>query len=750
LADRNALQQEIAVEQRHVDLVYARLAQLRHTAVQAEREGYQMARVGTVGSLVERDAMVFHAARRRHALDSEHEGLVFGRIDLRGGETYHVGRLGVRDGEARPLVIDWRAPAAAAFYQATPTDPRGVVRRRSIQSSGERVTGVSDDLLDPASAPPDMRIVGEGELLATLARATGRGMRDIVATIQREQDEAIRSPAGGVTMVSGGPGTGKTAVALHRAAYLLYADRNRFAGGGILVVGPSGVFVEYIAAVLPSLGEDAATLHSLGSLVEDVEANRVDPPELASVKGSLRMRRVLERASHDAVPGGPTELRLLYLGDLLRVSQSTLDDIRRAALPRGARRNEVRRAGIDGLFDALWTQAEPLVTRYGRSREDFEDEMSEREEFRAFLRAWWPMLRPMDVLGWLADPARLRAYGSGMLSTSEVNALVSSYTLVPEKGPTVADVALLDELDELLGVPPQAARKKRESFHVMDGVYEVTTFADRQRAARAGAATRPADYRDYAHVVVDESQDVSPMQWRMLGRRGRYASWTVVGDPAQTAWTGDPAELSRARDAALGLPSEQPARPRRSRSSSRAGRSHAAPAHPTGRRRYEHSLTTNYRNSAEIFALAADVIRQVAPDLALPTAVRSTGIAPSHRTVTAQALPGTARDEAAALLNEVEGTVGVITPVPRRDEVAGWVAGLSPDRLQVVSSLEAKGMEYDGVLLVEPAEIRADSAAGVRTLYVALSRATQRLTTVGTTDSWLPGVASHTEQLRLL
>jgi DNA helicase IV len=746
LADRTALQLEIAVEQRHVDRVYARLAQLRHTAVQAEREGYQLSRVGTVGSLVERDAMVFHAARRRHALDSEHEGLVFGRLDLRGGETYHVGRLGVRDADARPLVIDWRAPAAAAFYQATPTDPRGVVRRRSIQSSGEQVTGVSDDLLDPGSAPTDMRVVGEGELLATLARATGRGMRDIVATIQREQDEAIRSPATGVTMVSGGPGTGKTAVALHRAAYLLYADRNRFAGGGILVVGPSGVFVEYIAAVLPSLGEDAATLHSLGSLVEGVEARRVDPAELASIKGSLRMRRVLERASHDAVPGAPTELRLLYQGDLLRIQQSTLDEIRRAALPRGAHRNEVRRAGIDGLFDALWTQAEPVVTRYGRSREDFEDEISEREEFRTFLRAWWPMLRPMDVLRWLADPARLRAYGSGMLSTSEANALVSSYTSVGEKGLTVADVALLDELDELLGVPPQAARRKRESFHVMDGVYEVTTFADRQRAARA-AAIRPADYRDYAHVVVDESQDVSPMQWRMLGRRGKYASWTVVGDPAQTAWTGDPAELSRARDAALGLPSEQPARPRRTRSS-HAGRPRTAPAHPTGRRRYEHSLTTNYRNSAEIFELAAEVIRQVSPDLPLPTAVRSTGIAPRHRTVTARALPGAACDEASALLDEVAGTVGVITPVQRRDEVATWLAGLNQDRLQVVTSLEAKGMEYDGVLLVEPAEIRADSAAGVRTLYVALSRATQRLTTVGTDDSWRPG--ARDEQLRLL
>jgi hypothetical protein len=705
LADVTALQEEIAVEQRHVDRVYARLSQLRRTALQAEREGYQHARVGTVGALVERDALVFQAARRRYLLDSEHEGLVFGRLDLRGGEVYHVGRLGVRDSDAQPLVIDWRAPAAAAFYQATATDPRGVVRRRSIQSTGEKVTGVSDDLLDPGAAPPEMRVVGDGALLASLSRATGRGMRDIVATIQREQDQAIRSPSSGVTMVYGGPGTGKTAVALHRAAYLLYADRGRFAAGGILVVGPSPVFVNYISQVLPSLGEEAATLHSLGSLVEGVRASRVDPPEAAAVKGSLRMRRVLERAVRDGVPGAPRELRLLYRGELLRLDSARLEAIRRAALHRGARRNEVRRAGIDGLFDALWTQAEQATLRAGRTRADFEDEISDRTEFRAFLRAWWPMLRPVDVLRWLADPARLREYTSGLLSRAEVARLDFAGP------PTVADVALLDELDELLGVPPQQARRRRESFQVADGVYEVTTFADRQQAVRQlrAGGQRPEDYRDYAHVVVDEAQDVSPMQWRMLGRRGRYASWTVVGDPAQSAWTGDPAELARARDAALGLSS-------------------TPPPHPRTRRRYQHKLTTNYRNSAEIFARAAEVIREVSPGIELPTAVRTTGIPPVEREVPAGGLPAAVRAAVEELLDQVEGTVGVITPVGRRDEVARWVDQLEPARLQVVGSLEAKGMEYDGVVLVEPAEIRAGTEAGVRTLYVALSRATQRLT----------------------
>ncbi|GIJ21170.1 HelD family protein [Micromonospora lutea] len=699
--DQSTLDQEIAAEQRHLDRVYARLAELRRSAVRAERDGYRLARVGNFGALVERDAMVFHAAQRRHLLDAEYEGLVFGRLDLRDGQTLYVGRLGIRDEDANTLVVDWRAPAAAAFYQATPAEPLGVVRRRTIQSSGERVVRIEDDLLDPDAAPPDMPVVGDGALLATLSRTTGRGMRDIVATIQREQDEAIRSPSSGVTLVSGGPGTGKTAVALHRAAYLLYADRSRYAGGGILVIGPSSVFVEYIASVLPSLGEDTATLHSLGSLFPGVVATRTDPPEVAAVKGSLRMRRVLERAARDSVPDSPTELRLLYRGTLLRLERAELDAIRNRALPRGARRNEVRRAGFDGVLAALWSQVRRLGITGLPEQRVFEDELIDRTDFRDFLKAWWPRLHPRHVLAWLADPQRLRRYGGGILSGAEIRLLGTAYQGLATEGLSVADVALLDELDALLGKPMRPARRKRDPFQLAGGVRELSTFGERQRAARQAARERPEDYRDYAHLVVDESQDVSPMQWRMVGRRGRLASWTVVGDPAQTAWTGDPEELARARDQALGR-----------------------------RRRHRFTLTTNYRNSAEIFAVAAAEIRRAYPDLALPTAVRSTGIDPVQLVVPMSELETTVVTAASALLGEVEGTVGVITPVPRRDQVAAWLGAVGGERLQVVTSLEAKGMEYDGVVLVAPSEIRAEPGSGVRTLYVALSRATQRLTTL--------------------
>ncbi|GIF26250.1 DNA helicase IV [Actinoplanes tereljensis] len=711
MSDPTVLQQEIALEQKHVDRVYARLVDLRRDASRAEKEGYQLSRVGTFGALVERDAMVFHAARRRHALDTEYEGLVFGRLDLATGATHYVGRMGIRDENSAPLVVDWRAPAAAAFYRATAAEPLGVVRRRMIQSARERVTGIEDDLLDPEAAPDDMRVVGDGALLASLSKATGHGMRDIVATIQREQDEAIRSPAGGVTIVTGGPGTGKTAVALHRAAYLLYSDRSRFAGGGILVVGPSGVFVEYIATVLPSLGEDTATLRSLGSLVPAYDTTRVDSGPVAAIKGSLRIRRVLERASHDAVPGAPTELRLLYRGTLLRLGANELEQIRRKALPRGARRNEVRSHGFDRLFDALWAQARQSKPAGLPEKREFEAELADRNDFREFLKAWWPRFTPLRVLRWLADPARLRNYANGLLSREEIGLLEGSFALLDEQGPTIADVALLDELDELMGRPRKPQQKSKNPFHVRDGVQEVSTFSDRQAAARSQNVQRDEDYRDYAHVVVDEAQDVTPMQWRMIGRRGQYASWTIVGDPAQTAWSGDLEELDRARERALG-----------------------------SRRRNTYALTTNYRNSSEIFEVAARVIRTIMPDLPLPSAVRSTGVEPVDLVATAAGLPGLVRELAEKQLTDVDGTIGVITPVPRQEEIAGWLTGL-PERVQVVTALEAKGMEYDAVVLVEPAALTKD-AAGIRTLYVALSRATQRLTTVGTDANWMPATGS--------
>src|SRR5262249_710980 len=389
-----------------------------------------------------RAARGFSPARRRRMLDAEHEGLVFGRLDMHGPETRYIGRLGLRDDQARALVIDWRAPAAAPFYRATAADPMKVIRRRTIASSGERVTSIEDDLLDPDAAPAEMHVIGDGALVASLARTTGTGMRDIVATIQREQDEAIRSPASGVTFVRGGPGTGKTAVALHRAAYLLYSDRQRFAGGGVLVVGPSPVFVNYISRVLPSLGEDEVALASLGSMAPGFHATRHDDDAAATVKGSARMSRLLRRATRDNPPGAPTELRLLYRGTLLRLDSAALNRLRDAVVGLGSPRNAGRRKAAGRVPDGLWRQASEVPgPGWQMAREEFASDIAERREFIAFMRGWWPVLRPVDVLAWLADGQRLRRYAHGLLDRRETELLGRS---VPPPGATGRDVSVED------------------------------------------------------------------------------------------------------------------------------------------------------------------------------------------------------------------------------------------------------------------------------------------------------------------
>lgn len=734
-------QREIAAEQRHVDRVYARLETLRAETERIHREGYRLARARTPGSLVERDAMVHHAARRLRELDAEYEGLVFGRLDLSGGEVRHIGRLGLRDAEYEPLVIDWRAPGAAAFYQATAQEPMGVVRRRVIRCSGPTVLDIEDDLLDVDADAVAVTVVGDGALIGALARARGPRMRDIVATIQREQDVAIRAPAAGVTLIEGGPGTGKTAVALHRAAHLLYRDRRRYEGAGVLLVGPSPVFMSYVERVLPSLGEETVELRALGELVDGLRSDRFDPPALAALKGSARMRRFLRRAVRDAPPGSPTQLRLVYGGEVLRLREPTLARLRTDLHARlhqpNAGPTEVRRT----LVDALW-QARPEDATWSARR--FAEEVTDRTEFERFARAWWPVLAPAEVLGWLGDAGRVRRAGRDWLSDAESEALAASWAGAPSDL-SVADVALVDELRTLLGEAPKPPTRRRRDLGIDfagDSLRELSTVADRHFAARE-RAPRPDNYDGYAHVLVDEAQDISPMQWRMLGRRGQYASWTIVGDAAQSAWP-DRAGAERARSEAL-----------------------------RGKEIHRFHLGTNYRNSAEIFEFAASVVRRAVPDADLPDAVRRTGSVPQHRIVA----PARLRDEVGASVAEVlaavDGTVGVIAAAARRDEVASWLngaagaAGRGADgrgadgrgraargaarvgvdgRVQVVDAMRAKGLEYDAVVVVAPDEIAAEapagSGSGVRVLYVALTRATHRLITIGTSGSWLPDGAT--------
>ncbi|MQW76927.1 AAA family ATPase [Nocardioides sp. dk4132] len=721
------VEQELQGEQEFVDRVYRQLADSAEAAKQLAREGHDRGKIGHEGGLVERDAMVFQAAKRLAQLDAAHEGLVFGRLDLRperDAAPRYIGRVGLRDEHRDSLLIDWRAPAAAVFYQATAATPHDVVRRRVLRCVGPKVVSVEDELLDD-SVETDLPIVGEGALMAQLSRARDRSMHSIVATIQAEQDKAIRAPGKGVVSISGGPGTGKTVVALHRAAYLLYSDRRRYESGGVLVVGPSGVFMRYIERVLPSLGETAVALRSLGEVVDGVRATRHDEPAVADVKGAARMAEVLRRLARQQAPGSPGHFKIFYRDDTLVLDRGVLGRVRRQLMSQGPRNKQLPRVA-HALLDALWRQVRGERGRE-RGRESFNEDMLSDDRFVDFAAAWWPPLDARSVLGWLRDPEVLARVSDGLLSEEDQRLLLKSWTGDP-RDLSVEDVALLDELRYALGdVPAKADDARDDPMALITGgvdMQELFTAADREYAP-TGRAWAPPTHRieddPYAHVLIDEAQDLTPMQWRMVGRRGRTASWTIVGDPAQSSWPV-PKEANDARAEAL-----------------------------AGKFVHEFHLSTNYRNSAEIYAHAAAYAERVGLDADLPTAVRSTGVEP-RIVEDVDDLEAAVRAEVDAIAGQVAGTVGIVVPAARRAEVNSWLAAwperaedapgaraaagdatVTPsgeDRVVVLTGLDTKGLEFDGIVIVRPQEIEDESVTGRATLYVVLTRATQLLTTV--------------------
>jgi DNA helicase IV len=718
-ASSSTLEHELAVEQAHVDLVYRHLDRAAKSARKVAREGqrrytsdrqtWMREEDGT--ALFERDAFAFQAARRLAILDAEHEGLVFGRLDSTEGDTNYIGRIGVRDEEYEPLVIDWRARAAEPFYRATATDPMGVARRRVLRCRNDKVVGIEDDLLD-ASSRNDLVVVGEGALMAALKRARGHRMRDIVATIQAEQDEAIRAEHDGVTVIAGGPGTGKTVVALHRAAYLLYSNRRRYERGGILVVGPSALFMNYIERVLPSLGEDSVTLRAIGQVAVDTlgfGSDVLDPADAAIVKGSPRMLRVLRRLVNLPLVEGAAQLRVTVKGEVLTLDAPTLTQIRREVLGR-FKVNAGRDAAETAVLDALY---ERLPDELGLDLEAMTELVSTSAAYRMFWQAWWPVLEPTRVLRRLAEERVVAQVADGLLDESEQAALTASLT---GEGWTVADIALLDELVTMVGVPAPDEADEPIMF-LADGteVSEVVTTADRLATVREhDPDDDPQD--TFAHLLVDEAQDLSPMQWRMLRRRGAHASWTIVGDPAQSSWP-DPAEAQRAMDEIAGS---------------------------SPHRRFR--LSTNYRSPAEVFDLAAAVVRRAYPEADLPEAVRRTGVDPEVVELTEPALTDWLDDRIATLAEQVEGTIGVIVPPSRLAALATALPGRpgvtsAGDRLTVIEPLAAKGLEYDAVVVISPDEVITESPGGERVLYVALTRPTQRLVVADLgTSRWREGL----------
>ena len=555
--------------------------------------------------------------------------------------------------------------------------------------------------------------------MAALSRARGRTMRDIVATIQAEQDEAIRAPYQGVTVIAGGPGTGKTVVALHRAAYLLYTNRARLEKGGVLVVGPSNVFMNYIERVLPSLGEDSVTLKAIGGVAGDVlglTSERVDGAAAATVKGSLTMLTVLRRLVRSPLVDHPDALRVRVTvkGEVLGLGESELGRIRDQVLSH-TKLNRGRKQATDLVVQALVRKFPDDVPI---EPAELEGRVRDHPSLAMFMNAWWPTLTATRVLARLADPAVVSAVAPE-LSAAQQEALTRSYAWLaadddePEivRGWSVADIALLDELIDVLGAAPEDPEPEVDVFIEGGDVPEVLSTADLLRHERV---VDPDDdpQTTYAHILVDEGQDVTPMQWRMLRRRGPQSSWTIVGDPAQSSYPHQD-ETARAMADLVG------------RGPSRT-----------------FTLSTNYRSPSEVFELASKVIMKVFPDADLPKAVRSTGVEPLLARTTRAGLHDELRDQLVELAGQVSGTIGVICPPSLIQDVVRHVMQdvrlrEFENRLIVVTALQAKGLEYDGVVVVSPDGIVAEAPGAERVLYVALTRATQRMVTLDVdTSNW--------------
>ncbi|GAA1354426.1 HelD family protein [Saccharothrix algeriensis] len=720
---------DIESEQEYVSMLYGRLDDLREQSSK-RLAGALRETGGTHQMRSERDTSVAMYSDQLAQYSAVENGLCFGRLDFHADDRCYIGRIGLFDEEKEyePLLMDWRAPAARPFYLATAAAPDGVRRRRHLRTKQRKVVGLDDEVLDIGSVDPSRPsegLTGEATLLAAVNASRTGQMGDIVATIQAEQDRIIRTELNGVVVVQGGPGTGKTAVALHRAAYLLYTHRRQLAKRGVLVVGPNPTFLRYIGQVLPSLGETGVLLSTVGELFPGLTAVGREPAATAALKGRIAMAEVVAHAVKDRQEA-PALVEVPFEQDVLRLDRRTITAARGRARRTRRPHNEARRTFQREVIAALAAQAVARLGRHLLDQADVDDirrELREDPGVQAAVARLWPTLTPQQLLEDLYATPKLLAKATPKL-TAEERAL-----LARPRGAewTPADVPLLDEAAELLGeddteAKARAERQRRQAIDYAQGVLDIldleddadpdilmaTDLVDAYRLAeRHGAqryetaAERAAADRTwtFGHVIVDEAQELSAMAWRTLMRRCPSKSMTVVGDIAQT---GDVAGASSWHEVLS----------------------------PYVMDRWKLTeLTVNYRTPSEIMAVAADVLAAVDPQLAPPTSVRDSGNQPWSRRVgdAADALPTLVSAEVAAV---GDGKLAVIVPAARVAALRAVVPGASDDldaQVVVLGVADAKGLEFDSVLVVDPAGVLAESPRGASDLYVALTRATQRL-----------------------
>lgn len=675
-----------------------------------------------------------------------------------GDEIHYIGRIGLRDTDQSTMLLDWRAPQAGAFYQATAAHPLGVRARRHLTMRERELTRIDDEVLDATlldelraaggaagngahgSAAASGSLQGEGALLAALTAERTGHMHDIVATIQGEQDRIIRSEMRGALVVQGGPGTGKTAVALHRAAFLIYANRERLKSAGVLVVGPSAAFVRYIEAVLPSLGETGVVMRTLGSLFPGVEADSDDRTDVAALKGRLEMSGLLARAvrSRQRVPAEAQQIVLN--GDTLTVQPALIENAIHRAQRTGKPHNVARVTFVKHAIAELANQLATQLATAGAAIDDSDvaalrEDLRESYEVRVLLNTAWLPLTPEKLLGDLyARPEWLAELTPRW--TPERRALLARERSAPM---TVSDVAMLDEAAELLGEMParrSAADRERERQREADienaraairnmgveGMVNAEALADgfAERGERMSVAERAASDRSwtYGHVVVDEAQELSPMQWRLLVRKSPMRSFTIVGDIAQVSSAAGARSWTEALNAGFG-----------------------------DRWRLE-ELSVNYRTPAQIARAAESFAGHAKLPITPARAVRE-GDWPIHTVVAAGQISSAVLDTVRLLLADA-GNLAVIVPEDSVDDIADTLraaldgggssaaarrivgrgaAGLELP-VAVLTAREAKGLEFDAVLIVDPRGIVAETPRGAAALYVAATRPTQRLAMV--------------------
>lgn len=731
----------VAEEQDFVDRAYSRLDQLRSQYREQRQKIDANHGVGNAQGWTERDALATHFAELSSRLDNVEERLVFGRLDMKDHATHYIGRISLLDEHSAPLLVDWRAPISAPFYQATAQEPLGVVRRRHIATRARTVTSVEDELLDVDQAQHQgLTLQGEGALMSALSSARSGRMGDIVATIQGEQDRVIRASDRGILVVQGGPGTGKTAVALHRAAYLLYTQRERLERSGVLIIGPSRTFLRYIEQVLPSLGESGVVQMTIGDIVPGLSAQDDDPVEIAAIKGRAAFSRILREAVR-LIPHLPDRDQVLQVWNrhvTLRVKdiQEALSRARRSGRPHNVARESFAMGLMELLAGRLIVEAGDASSTADIDPDDLRTWISEIRDSvdarRAINLAWMPTQAPAFLRKLWSRPdllAQANRKAGTPLSVEDLSLLYRAQ----DEPLTISDIPLIDELEELLGTLDLASAQKRRAE-------EQREKEERERANEALKATglgggivtadmlmrhtqeapslRPLAERaradrswTYGHIVIDEAQDLSPMAWRCLLRRCPSRSMTVVGDLDQKRGHRRPNSWKQALGPAARAFSE------------------------------EFVLSISYRTPRALTRIAQAVMAQHGTPVLYPMeAVRDVPdcyqVSHTHKDTLKECVSQVVSAMEERLDREEgegKGRICVIVPDTQAQLWHADESGASAldQRVSYLTAAGSKGLEFDSVVVVEPGAI-LDQGSG--DLFVALTRATHDLHAVTTTQ----------------